>query len=103
MRRRARKAAAFGETADALDVFIMLAAQDKRGDKDPFTADLLSGTIRNRMVKDVVKKLEGNYTRGGLSYNTVRGNVRRDFVEPRGWILAEIHFVITYQHDLGEP
>jgi hypothetical protein len=94
---------AFGERADDLDVFIMLAAQDTRGDRDPFTATLLSGTIRNRMVKDVVKKLEGDLTLGGVAFNIRAGLKRRDFVEPEGWILAEVHFIVTYYHTLGSP
>jgi hypothetical protein len=60
--------AAFGEVSATFDLFIMVLQKDERNadERDPFEATTLSGTIRNRMIRDVVKKLEGNYTLGGL-------------------------------------
>ena len=94
-----------GEAANRLDVYIMLAAKDTGDDRDPFTATLLSGTIRNRMIKDVVKKLESDSTLGlgGKVFNSKPERMRRDFVEPEGWILAWVHNVVTYYHALGSP
>lgn len=59
-------AAAFGETGRSLGVFVLTAYQDTRGDRDAYTASVLSGTIRNRMIKDVVKKIELDRMLGGL-------------------------------------
>lgn len=95
--------AAFGETGRRLGVFVLTAYQDSRGDRDAYTATTLSGTIRNRMVKDVVKRIELNRTLGGLVFDTEYLDVKRDFVEPEGWILGEVYFDVTYQHDIGDP
>ena len=95
--------AGFGETARVLDVFVMVAAKDLRGDRDPFTATLKAGTIRNRMIKDVSKMLDGNYNRGSLAFDTEHSDTRRDFAEPDGWIVGELYFQVTYKHNIGEP
>ncbi len=55
------------------------------------------------MIKDVSKKLDGNYNRGGLAFDTEHSDTRRDFEEPDGWILGELYFQATYKHDIGEP
>ena len=94
--------AAFGETGRALGIFVLAAAQHE-DDRDPYTATVVPGTIRNRLVKDVVKKIESNRMRGGLALDTEYLDVKRDFDEPEGWILAEIYFEVTYQHDIGDP
>ena len=96
-------AAAFGETGRAFDVFVLCAYQDDRGERDPYEATLASGTIRNRMIKDVVKKIITDRRLGGLVYDTVYLDVKRDFVEPEGWILGEVFFEVTYQHAIGDP
>ena len=94
--------AAFGETGRAIGVFVLTAIQHE-GERDPYTATIVPGTIRNRMIKDVVKKIEINRMRGGLSLDTEYQDVKRDFKEPKGWILAEIYFEVIYQHDIGDP
>jgi hypothetical protein len=96
-------AAEFGETGRSFSVFVLCAYQDDRGDRDAYTANTLAGTIRNRMVKDITKKLELDTTLGGLVYNLEYLEVKRDFVEPEGWILADAHFEVTYHHDIGDP
>ena len=95
--------AGFGETGRSFAVFVLTAYQDKRGDRDAYTASVLAGTIRNRMVKDVVKKIELGRRLGGLVFDTEYLDVKRDFVEPDGWILGDVFFEVTYQHDIGDP
>ncbi len=100
--------ATMGGMASALDVFVMLAARDTRGDRDPFTASTNSGTIRERMIKDVRTALESDVTRGlsGSGWqvlDTSAWSIRRDFIEPEGWILAEVHFIVTYEYTRGSP
>jgi hypothetical protein len=96
-------AVAFGETGRSLGVFVLVAYQDNRSDWDAYTASTLSGTIRNRMIKDVVKKIELDRLLGGLVFDTEYLEVKRDFIEPDGWILGEVYFNVTYQHDIGDP
>ena len=98
----APRAAAMGGMADLFDLYILLAARDTRGNEDPFKATTAAGTIRNRMIHDVRKKLETDHTRGGLALDT-RFHERRDFVEPDGWIVGEVQCVITYTHTRGSP
>jgi len=95
--------ATMGGMASDMDIYIMCAYKDDRGNKDPFTADTLSGTIRNRMLRDIQKKMESDVTRGSLAIDTSRFSKRRDFAEPQGWILAEIQFVVTYTYTRGTP
>ena len=95
--------AAMSKMADAFDLYILLAARDTRGDKDPFTATTMAGTIRNRMIHDVRKKLETDHTRGNLALDTSSFHERRDFVEPAGWIVGEVQCAITYTHTRGSP
>ncbi len=95
--------ATMGGMASDLGVFVMVAYQDDRGNHDPFTAETLSGTIRNRMLRDVQKKMETDHTRGDLAINASRFSKRRDFVEPAGWILGELHFVASYTYTRGTP
>lgn len=95
--------ATMGGMASDLGVFVMVAYQDDRGERDPFTATTLSGTIRNRMLRDVQKKMETDHTRGSLAINTAQFSKRRDFVEPAGWILGELHFVVSYEYTRGTP
>jgi hypothetical protein len=100
---RTPEAAGFGETGREFAVFVLCAYQDDRGDRDAYTADVLSGTIRNRMIKDVAKKIELDRLLGGLVYDAEYLDVKRDFVEPEGWILGEVYFAVTYIHDIGDP
>lgn len=96
--------ATMGGMASSFDVFIMLALADPRGNRDPFrVGGTLSGTYRNRMLQDVQKKIETDHTRGGLAMDTSSFHKRRDFVEPAGWILAEINFTVTYKYTRGSP
>jgi hypothetical protein len=99
----ANDSAGFSETGRSFGVFVLCAYQDDRGDRDPYTAATLSGTIRNRMLKDVVKKIELDRMLGGLVYDAEHGEAKRDFEEPSGWILGEAFFEVTYQHDIGDP
>lgn len=93
----------FSDQAEDLDIFIMAAARDTRGNRDPFTASTNSGTIRERMIRDVKKVLQTDPTRGGLAIHTNRFRVRRDFQEPDGWILAEIYCMVTYTYTWANP
>lgn len=98
-------AAAFGEVGAMLEVFVMALTKDPRNadERDPFDATTLAGTYRNRMVRDVVKKLESDRTLGGLAFNVEYSGVGRDFEEPEGWIVAEIAFDVHYIHTLETP
>lgn len=95
--------AEFGETGRTLGVFVLCAYQDDRGERDPYEASTLAGTIRNRMIRDVVKKIELDSTLGGLAFDVVYRDVKRDFEEPIGWILGEVYFEVTYEHTIGAP
>ncbi len=97
--------AAFGEVSSIFEIFVMAMQKDTRNadERDPFDASTLSGTIRNRMLRDVIKKLEGNHTVGGLAYNLEYTGVGRDFEEPAGWIVGEVAFDVTYTHDMENP
>jgi hypothetical protein len=100
--RPSKEAAEFGETGRDFEVFVLCAYQYE-GERDPYVATTLPGTIRNRMLKDVAKKIELDSTLGGLAYDTEYLDVKRDFKEPVGWILGEVAFGVTYQHDIGDP
>jgi hypothetical protein len=97
--------AAFGEVGAAFEVFVMVLLKDDRNadERDPFDASTLSGTLRNRMIRDVIKKLEGNRTLGGLAFDVEYSGVGRDFQEPEGWIVGEVAFEVSYIHALGTP
>ncbi len=96
--------AGFGETGRAFSVFVLCAYRDDRGERDPYeAATLASGTIRNRMIKDVTKKIELDRTLGGLVMDTEYLDVKRDFVEPKEWILGDVFFEVTYHHNIGDP
>jgi hypothetical protein len=99
------ESAATGEIGRSFGVYVLCAYQDDRGERDPYEATTLSGTIRNRMLKDVVKKLELDRMLSGLAfvYDVEHGEAKRDFEEPTGWILGEAFFEVTYQHDIGDP
>ncbi len=97
--------AAFGEVSAIVEMFVMVMQKDTRNadERDPFDATTFSGTIRNRMIRDVVKKIEGNHTMGGLAYNVEYRGIARDFEEPEGWIIGEIAFDVTYTHNMETP
>jgi hypothetical protein len=97
--------AAFGEVDAIVEQYVLMARRDGRNadERDPFDASTLSGTIRNRMIRDVVKKLESDYTLGGLVFNVEYKSVERDFQEPEGWIVAEVAFDVTYSHSRETP
>jgi hypothetical protein len=102
---RVSNIAAFGEVGGIFELFVMVMQKDSRNadERDPFDATTFSGTIRNRMIRDVVKKLEGNHTLGGLAYNAEYRGIARDFQEPTGWIIGEIALDVTYTHDMETP
>jgi hypothetical protein len=102
---RVNNFAAFGEVGATFEIFVMVMQKDDRNadERDPFDATRLSGTIRNRMIRDVVKKLEGNHTVGGLAYNAEYRGIGRDFQEPEGWIIGEVALEVTYTHDMETP
>lgn len=94
---------ALGKDARDLDVPILVAYQDKRDEKDPHRATTGSGTIRNRMLQDVTKKLNSDYKRGALAINTEIPRELRDFEEPAGWIVGELLATVTYDHEFASP
>jgi len=84
-------------------VFIMLCAQAP-GDFDPFNpSGPHPGTIRDRMIRDVEKKLYVDPKRGGLAIDTNIEEPERDFQGPAGWITAELPVVVWYYHTYGDP
>jgi hypothetical protein len=96
--------AEFGEDARDLDVWIQLHTQDKnRGETDPHRATTLTGTLRNRMIRDVTKKINSDHMRGGLAMQTNLTDVLRDLAAPEGWIGTELLFTVTYNHELESP
>ena len=88
----------FGKIARDMTVFVMLL---ERLDKewDPYQSTGVSpGTTRDRMIQDALMKLyEDNY-RSTLALNTQVLDPERDFEEPRGWVVAELPVVVTYEH-----
>ena len=94
---------AFGEEARDLDVWIQVHTKDHRGERDPHRASTLAGTLRNRLIQDVVTKIESDLKRSGLAIHTGREGELRDLAAPDGWIGAELLYTVTYYHDLGSP
>ena len=90
---------AFGEEGRAIDIFIQVHKQDTRGEKDPHQAITTAGTIRNRMIKDVMKAMRTNNRHNNLAINTEIESVLRDLASPDGWISAEIMLTITYMDE----
>lgn len=96
-------AAAFGNDVRDYTVFVMLAHRDQ-AEENPFNASLTArGTIRNRMIRDVKKKLMVDQTRGGIAERTDIFEVARDFEEPQGWIIAEVPVVVRVHHAWANP
>jgi hypothetical protein len=95
--------AQFGYEGRELDVPIQVHTQDRRGETDPHRATTLAGTLRNRMIKDVVKKIESDPRRSDLAINTATGDALRDLAAPEGWIGAELLFTVNYDYKRGSP
>jgi hypothetical protein len=96
-------AAAFGNDVRDYSVFVMVAYQHPDIEV-PLNASIAAkGTIRNRMVRDVKKKLMEDQTRGGVAERTDIFEVERDFEEPEAWIIAEIPVVVRVHHPWANP
>lgn len=95
----------FGKDCAEITIFILLAFHDKRAETNPKAMSAPTrGTIRNRMVGDVTKKLNEDMSRGGLAINQDIGDPNKDFEEgPSGWILAELPVSITIVSPYDAP
>lgn len=93
---------AFGELSRSLDVPVLCAMRDRRGQRDPFEADTLESEIRENMIGDVIAKLMESRTRGNVAYDTSFDRVDRERFR-EGWIAAEILFSVSYFHADGKP
>lgn len=96
--------AQFGYEGRELDVWIQLHTQDKhRGETDPHRASTLTGTVRNRMIQDVTKKIESDYRRGDLAVDASTEDTLRDLHSPDGWISAMMLFRVNYDYARESP
>jgi len=93
----------FGEVEKLLEFFILAARLDKRTTLSAFKESTPSkGTIRNRIVRDVEKKLREDMSRGGLAMTTEVTDVKREiFVD--GWVLVELAVIVQYSHAFDTP
>ena len=95
--------AEFGDVSRELDVPLLLACKDTRSDINPHTAaEPVSGTIRNRMIRDAIKKLYVDESRGSLAIETNVTDESRDF-HAEGWIVAVLIAVVIFHHDRSAP
>ncbi len=93
----------WGSRSRELDVFVLVAKRDDRADVNPYIAKApLSGTIRNRMIRDVEKKLYTDITRGGVALSTDVREPNRDQAAA-GWVVAEIPVTVTFVHTKAAP
>lgn len=101
--RAASDPAEFGENAREFDIFVLAAYKDTRDGTNPYTASApISGTIRNRMIRDITKKLLVDVSRGGLAILTSVFEPKRD-ADVEGWIVAEIPAVVLFHFEDGAP
>ena len=95
----------FGKDARILTVFVLLAYNDSRADRNPYTTDSPTrGTIRHRMIRDVTKALNANTRLGGAAIDLDVSDPTKDFEEGlQTWILAEVPVAVLYEHAYDEP
>ena len=101
--RQSANAAEFGKNARDFDVPVLVAYKDTRDGTNPHKAsDPISGTIRNRMIRDVTKKLLADESRGGLAIETNVLEALREF-DIAGWIVGMVPSVVLYHYDRTAP
>ena len=95
----------FGREAKECEVFVLACYLDQRSTTNPFDQPTpLRRTIRNRMVRDIEKKLAEDYRRSDLAVNTQLTDVRRAIADaPEAWVVAELAFRIIFVHDPDSP
>ncbi len=94
----------FKRVAREMTVFILVCERFDVDGWSPFNpVGTPPGTIRDRMIRDVQKKLYVDTKRGGLAIDTLVEQVERDLEEPAGWVCAEIPVIVKYYHTYTDP
>lgn len=92
----------FGQISRTLDVPVLCAMRDRRGDRNPFTATTTESDIREHMVGDVIASVMVDRGRGAVAFDTQVERVDRERFR-EGWIAAEVLFTVTYFHADSNP